>query len=148
MFPLPTTAETTLIMKQVFSTSQEKLFAAWTNPVEIKEWFAPGDGEIPFAEIDLKVGGKYRIGIKDHTSNRMYVATGAYREIHPAERLVFTWMWEGDPTFGETLVTVEFRRKEMDTEMLLIHELFQSVKARDDHKHGWNACFSKLAKVL
>lgn len=140
--------ETTLIMKQVFPTSREKLFEAWTNPDELKKWFAPGDADVPFAELDLKVGGRYRIGIQDHTNNRLYIATGAYREIHPSEKLVFTWTWEGEPAFGETLVTVEFHGQGTETEMILVHELFQTSKLRDDHKKGWSACLMKLAKAL
>src|SRR5437879_2218006 len=71
-----------------------------------------------------------------------------------AERLVFTWAWEKDgsePDFGEVepsemLVTLEFRARGKQTELVLTQEKFASVESRDRHEQGWTGCFDKLEK--
>jgi uncharacterized protein YndB with AHSA1/START domain len=74
---------------------------------------------------------------------------GTYRELRPPERLVFTWTWEDQADFGETLVTVEIRQlgQSQFTEVVLRHELLAD-KWRADHNKGWIACFDLLEKVL
>ena len=145
---LPTT-ETTLYLKRTFNASREQVFNAWTKPDILKQWFAAGDdfaGSV--AETDLRVGGKFRMGMKHLASCKEHVGTGIYKEIKFRERLVFTWSWEGEPENGESQVTIELRDLKGQTEMQLKHEFFPTKKHRDDHEAGWNACFQKLAKVL
>ena len=75
---------------------------------------------------------------------------GEYREVQPAERLGFTWSWEGEPEHGETLVTVEFRRLGQSnfTEVLLRHEGFSTVDSCKSHQEGWNACLDTLEEKI
>jgi len=50
-----------LQIRRTFPASRERVFRAWTTPEEIKRWKAPGDRTSPVVEVDLRVGGKYRI---------------------------------------------------------------------------------------
>ncbi|MFQ5693404.1 MAG: SRPBCC domain-containing protein [Nitrospinota bacterium] len=112
-------------------------------------WFAPSDDfEIPTAETDLRIDGEYRFAMKS-ADGTLSVAAGTYREIHPPERLVFTWTWvEGGMDIGETLVTVEFRDRGDETEVSLTHELLPTEEARQAHAEGWNGCLGRLANIL
>jgi uncharacterized protein YndB with AHSA1/START domain len=78
----------------------------------------------------------------------IFYLTGAYREVRPPEKLVYTWYWESEPELGETLVTVEFRDLGNSSEVVVTHELFPTEKARDDHDKGWNSCIDRLAQAL
>jgi len=43
----------------------EQVYAAWTVPAEMTDWYAPTDSfKTPIAEVDLRPGGRYRIGMK------------------------------------------------------------------------------------
>lgn len=139
---------TKLFLKRTLAAPREKVFKAWTDAAEIKKWFAPGPMQTPIAEIDLRVGGKYRIVMKDLSKDVLYVRTGVYREIRPPEKLVFTWTSEGNPQPGETLVTIEFREKGKTTELLLTHEFFSDEESKKRHNEGWIGCLDKLEKVL
>jgi uncharacterized protein YndB with AHSA1/START domain len=73
-------------------------------------WRQEGDGwTFAGASIDLRVGGRYRLGMTG-PDGKTHVAVGVYRDVHRPVRLAFTWDWE-EPTnrVGETLVTVEFK---------------------------------------
>ena len=139
--------ETTLHLRRTFAAPREKVFRALTDPEEMKKWWGPDGYETPSAEIDLRVGGSYRIAMKSSHGNTYYLS-GTYRAIRPPEKLVYTWRWEAEPEQGETLVTVEFLDLGGSTEVVLTHDLFPSEKARDEHGKGWTGSLNRLANAV
>jgi len=141
--------ETTLQIKRTFAAAREKVFQAWTVPEKLEKWFAPSDGyTTKVAELDLCVGGRYRIEIRS-PEGKVHSLVGAYKEIKPFEKLVYTWSWqERNEEFGETLVTVEFRDLGGVTEIVLTHEFLPTADDRAEHEGGWAGCLDRLPKVL
>jgi uncharacterized protein YndB with AHSA1/START domain len=141
-------SEITLKLRRTFKASREKVFRAWTDPEELKKWWGPEGYVTLSAEVDPRVGGKYRLGMRKLPDGEIFYLSGIYREVRPPERLVYTWRWEAKPELGETLVTVEFHEVGRSTEVVLTHELFPTATARDDHNRGWNGCLDRLEKLL
>jgi uncharacterized protein YndB with AHSA1/START domain len=139
-------AETALQIKRVIKAPREKVFQAWTDPEQMKHWCAPTDDFKTAAQIDLRVGGKYRIQMTD-PSGSLHIAVGEYKEVVPPGKLVFTWSWE-DGHAEDTLVTLEFRDQRGATEVTLTHERFPSAESRDKHNQGWAGCLSRLERLL
>ena len=106
-------------------------------------------------KADARVGGKYRIQVQKD-DGEFFTSVGVYREVKPPERLVFTWAFEKDGSgeeFGEVeppemLVTLEFKARGKQTELILTHEKFASVESRDRHEQGWTRCLGSLGKFL
>ena len=153
---MKTAEDITLEIKRLIKAPRERVFEAWTDPEQLKKWFGPDEElVVPLAKVDLRVGGKYRIQMK-RLDGEFHTAVGTYREVRPPERLVFTWAWEKDgsePDFGEVepsemLVTLEFRARGKQTELVLTQEKFASVESRDRHEQGWTGCFDKLEKFF
>ncbi len=141
--------DTLLIIRRTFAAPQAKVFHAWTDPRSLKKWCAPSDDfETLIAEVDLRVGGKYRIGMKPPGSEAMHIATGVYKEVDAPRRLVYTWSWEGGMEPGETLVTVEFRTVGNGTELMLRQEFFPSKESRQAHESGWIGCIGRFERLL
>ena len=88
-----------------------------------------------FAEVDLRVGGAYRIQMKA-PDGQMHTVGGIYREVVQPQKLQFTWAWEAGGGCGdsgpeesrETLVTVQFQAQGASTEVTLIHEQFADTR--------------------
>lgn len=135
-----------IVERRRYKASREAVFAAFTDPALLRRWFSPAE-EIAteVAAFDLRVGGRYRFGFRTATEDHGYVG-GEFLEITPTERLVYTWMWEPpDPHAGmETLVTVELRADNEETELTLRHERFTSDDARDRHLGGWTGALERL----
>jgi uncharacterized protein YndB with AHSA1/START domain len=143
------TTETTLFMKRTFKASREEVFNAWTKPDMLKQWFAGSDDMVgSVAEVDLRLGGMFRMGMKHLPTGKEHIATGVYKEIKFPERLVFTWKWEERPDDAEMRITVQLAEQDGLTEMHFTHEYMPNKKDRDEHEHGWTTCFKKLATVL
>ena len=140
--------ETTLHLRRTFPAPRDKVFRAWTDPEALKKWFGPEGYETPFAEVDLRVGGRYRFGMRKLPAGDIFYLAGTYREVRPVEKLVYTFHWESEPEYGETLVTVEFLGRGGATEVVLTHELFPTEKAKQSHEKGWSSSLERLAKVL
>jgi uncharacterized protein YndB with AHSA1/START domain len=144
----PTTDATTLRMTRLIPAPVEIVFNSWTVPTEIKRWWSPEGFTTPVAEVDLRVGGTYRIGMKSPDGEVLYVS-GTYREVAPPSKLVFTWAWDEDGTPGhESLITIEFIARGKATEVAFTHEHLLDAESRDKHAHGWVGCFDKLSALF
>ncbi len=136
----------TLTLTEQFSASVERVFGAWSSANEVSRWFAPGDMQVPEADVDCRPGGRYRIVMQD-TDGKQHVVTGEYREVVQNERLAFTWQWEGSEAV--TFVEVDFHAADDGgTEVRLVHTRFATEEQRDLHGQGWGGCLGNLHSHL
>lgn len=143
-------SDTMLQIHRTYRASRARVFRAWTEPEQLKKWFAVAEGFItPIAEVDLQIGGKYRLGMQPPGDDGVLIVGGIYRLISPPEKLVFTWRWE-TPSADEpeTLVTVEFHERDNATEVVLKHELFTDIGQREKHREGWEGCLNQLERLI
>jgi uncharacterized protein YndB with AHSA1/START domain len=137
-----------LNLSRSYPVAPEKVWRAWTDPEALKKWWGPGpDQPVSAAELDVRVGGRFRIvfGGADGTAHE---CAGVYREVVPNRRLVFTWSWPRTTPERVSLVTIEFKRLPDGTELDFRHEQFFDEQARDDHKRGWTGLLDKLDGYL
>jgi uncharacterized protein YndB with AHSA1/START domain len=138
---MQTTSELSLTLVRTLQAPPQEVFRAWTDPGMIHQWMS-GPGSTTVAEVDPRVGGRYRLETKS-PDGQVHVTTGVYRELEPGRRLVQTWIYEGPiPDFigHETLLTVELRELEPGlTELTLKHERLPSETYRDAVTQGWGA---------
>jgi uncharacterized protein YndB with AHSA1/START domain len=135
----------TLQVSRIIRADAGALFQAWTDPQELVHWWRQeGEGwSFAGASLDLRVGGRYRLSMRA-PDGATHTAHGVYREIEPAERLVFTWDWEGR-SVGDTQVTVTFRRVDNEhTEVVLTHERFADPARLGRHRQGWTELLALL----
>ncbi len=83
-----------------------------------------------------------------HKDGNVHSVSGAYQEIKPPEKVVFTWRWDGDTGLEDTVVTIEFQDLGDSTEVTLTHERLPTREERDKHAHGWNGCMDQLGRIL
>jgi uncharacterized protein YndB with AHSA1/START domain len=141
-----TLADDELLITRTFDAPASLMFQLWSDVTHFQRWMGPEGFECPDMQMDFRVGGKYRgmIRSKDHGDNWF---GGAYREIEPPTRLVFTWRWDEGPSAEiETLITITFREHDDGRTTMTFHQTpFVSVERRDAHIGGWTSLFNKLA---
>ncbi len=87
-------SDTQILITREFDAPAHLIYKAWTTPELIKRWWSSKRGAVTIADVDLRVGGKWRWVMM--TDSGMEVAfRGWYREIVPNKRLVYTEMYEG-----------------------------------------------------
>jgi uncharacterized protein YndB with AHSA1/START domain len=134
-----------LTLTRVLPASREAVFAAWTTEEGVRRWMCPEGGSNPVVELDVRVGGAFRIDMLhggDHT-----VHTGEYLEVTPPERLVFTWTSKYTHHLP-TLVTLELRARGEETELTLTHARLPDAEAVERHSGGWARFVARLASAV
>jgi uncharacterized protein YndB with AHSA1/START domain len=91
---LPTDEQ--ILITREFDAPKHLVYEAWTTPELVKRWWHANRGEATIAEIDLRVGGKWRYVMVAHGGFEVGFH-GEYREIVPNERIVSTEVYEGVP---------------------------------------------------
>ena len=138
-------AETTLEIRRTIPAPRERVFDAWTQAKELNRWSAPSP-MTPSAEVDLRVGGRYRIVMRGPDGVERCVG-GVYRTIERPSKLVYTWKWEESP-MADSLVTIEFLDRGKMTEIVLRHEGLMDAESRARHEHGWKGCLDNLVAIM
>jgi uncharacterized protein YndB with AHSA1/START domain len=137
-----------LILKRRLNAPPAKVYAAWTDPEKVVRWFGPSQvvaGSVR-ADIDARIGGRYRISFKMQDGEHHEVA-GVYREMVPNQRLTFSWAWHSTPE-RESQVTVSLKPDGDGTLLTLHHEQMFDEAARDGHESGWIGTLDKLERYL
>ena len=144
-----TTDKTSLQIKRFINTPRERVYRAWTDPAQLKEWWGPEGVRTRNFVADAKVGGKYRWDLINQEGEEMSVF-GEYRELVAGKKIVFTWKWDDDDAWKNTssVVTVELSDRDGGTELRLTHEQLPSEESRDRHNEGWNSVLDKLDKFF
>ncbi len=92
--------------------------------------------------IDPRPGGELRIEMPGGQ-----VASGAFVELVPHSRIVFTWGWEGDapPVLpGSSTVVVELAPREDGTLLRLTHSGLAPPPVAEHHRGGWERYLERL----
>jgi len=139
-------ATLTLLVRKTIKATPARLFEAWTTPEQFMQWWGPPGVTCPGVEMDLRVGGAYRIGNRMPDGNEAWIG-GTFERITPPSELVFSWRMEHVDTPPER-VTVRFDARGSETEVVVFHERLASEAARAEHQAGWFGCLDGLVAFL
>jgi len=140
--------ELSLHMKRVLHAPRERVFRACTEPDELAEWWGPKGFTAPSIELDLRVGGRYRIAMQPPDGDLFYL-TGEFREIDPPAQLAYTFRWEDpDPDDQETVVTLSFGDLGESTELVFTQRAFATVGRHALHEQGWTDGLDRLEELM
>jgi uncharacterized protein YndB with AHSA1/START domain len=117
----------TLVLKPV-----EDVWNSWTTPEHITRWNqASEDWHTPFAENDLREGGRFKSTMAAKDGSMSFDFTGVYTKVVPHQEIAYTI------DDGRT-VTVAFKREGAHTAVTEIFEA-ESMNAPEMQKAGWQA---------
>lgn len=140
----PETGKLVLVVRRTIDASAERLFRAWTEPEQLRKWWGPPPSRCPTAELDLRVGGKYRIA-NEFPDGRTVWIVGEFERISPPSELVYTWRLEGSGLPIERVI-VRFEAAGTKTDVIVLHERIADAEMRARHEQGWNGCLDGLAR--
>jgi len=122
---MSSTATTKMLSDRAFTVSRiiaapaAKVFAAYTDPKQLAQWWAPWGGSFKVESMDVRPGGKYRY-IQTMPGRPTMAFIGSYLEVKPVTRLVYTFQVEGQPNI--VTATVELREANGATHLTLTNE--------------------------
>ena len=137
-------------IERVLDAPRDHVFAAFTDPALIPEWWGPHGTTTVVEEMDLKPGGHWRFAIRNSDGSET-AFRGTFREITPPERVVQTFEWEGMP--GHVSVDTATFEDLGDRTKLISLSLFHTTEERDgmlqsDMEKGMNETYARFDEVL
>ena len=138
-----------LQIKRIIDAPRNRVYAAWTDPAQLRDWFGPEDVQTEDLIVDARVGGAFRWDLTSSEGEKMS-CRGEYRELQPNKKIVFTWQWQDDEDWEnrESVVTVELSDCDGGTELRLSHEQLPNEQSRDGHTRGWTSALDKLERFV
>jgi uncharacterized protein YndB with AHSA1/START domain len=137
-----------LRIERTFEAPAVEVFEAWTSPETLKRWYhAEHHWETPEAEVDLRVGGRVRVVMRNPEDGAEYGGEGAYTVIDPPRRLAFTWRWDDDDESLVQLIELEFIDHGATTTVVMINSRLRKEDV-EDHREGWQNSFDNLDRAL
>ncbi|MDQ7948014.1 MAG: SRPBCC domain-containing protein [Pedobacter sp.] len=150
-----------LLISHLFDAPRAKVFKAWTDPEQLKHWYAPDGCSIEFKSIAVKRGGQFHYCIHDPVHGPCWII-GTYLEIIPDEKLVFTMVMSNEA--GEAVSSVangkveDWPERHVATVIfesigqctkLTIHQTVSEEKAKETGAYqSWIKMFNKLNLLL
>lgn len=147
---LTTPSDREIRVERVFDAPREHVFAAFTDPELIPEWWGPRDTTTFVDQMDVRPGGSWRFVTRD-TDGREDGFRGTYREVTPPERIVQTFEWEGLPAHVSvetaTFEDLGERTKVTTTSLFHTHEERDGMLG-SDMERGMNETYARLDELL
>src|SRR4051812_44044446 len=123
-------SERELVVTRTVNAPARLVFEAWTKSELFRRWWVPKSCGMTLlsCEMDVRVGGRYRLVFKHPASPQPMEFFGTYTEVTPPSRLVWTNDEGGD---GGAVTTVTFQEKGGQT-LLVMRDLYPSKEALDE----------------
>ncbi|NCT11603.1 MAG: ATPase [Rhodobacterales bacterium] len=152
-FPLTLTpvGDRNIRVERAFAAPPARLWRALTEPALLLQWQGMPSHPIIEAEVDLRVGGRWRWAWR-HPSGNLMVASGEYLLLDAPHRMIHTELFEEDWTDGPTTITTDLIPTEAGTRMVA-DILYTGPRGRDmamasGMEHGMHICYDQLAALL
>ncbi len=143
-----------LVLTRVIDAPPEKVYAAWTQPDLLKQWFAPLPWTVSAVENDVRPGGTTSITMRS-PEGEDFPSPGVFLEVVKNERLVFTdaytKAWEpSEKPFMTAILTFEDLGGKTRYTARVLH---WTVADRQEHERmgfhkGWGQCTDQLADLV
>jgi uncharacterized protein YndB with AHSA1/START domain len=120
--------EPAVVFRRFVDAPAELVFAVWTEPQHLRNWWGPRQFELVVCESDPRAGGRYRF-VQRAPDGQEHTFHGVYREVDRPHRLVRTFVYAGAPQ-DESVETVTFQRDGHGT-LITSTSVFPSFAARE-----------------
>lgn len=141
-------AELTLHLERALPAPPPLVFRMHAEPDLLARWWGPEGFSAPSIELDLRVGGGYRIAMQP-PSGALFFLSGEFREVDPSTLLAYTFRWEEpDQDDRETVVAFSLRDLGDSTEVTVDQGPFATEGRRALHERGWTEALDRLQELI
>jgi uncharacterized protein YndB with AHSA1/START domain len=144
-------AQPELVITRTLDAPPEKVFEAWTQPLEMLRWGGPKDHPMVDTEGDVKPGGEWKSTLRGPGGDELK-QSGVWKEVEKPRHLAYTFGWDQSPMGTprrETMINIDLEPAgDGKTRMIFKQGPFDTAANRDGHREGWNSSFDRLEEYL
>ena len=147
---ITTPSDREIHVERIFEAPRDRVFAVYTDPALIPEWWGPRGTTTIVDKMDVRSGGDWRFRAQDSDGSET-AFRGTYREVSPPDRIVQTFEWEGMP--GHICVETATFEDLGDRTKVVTTSLFHTTEERDGMlnsgmESGMNETYARLDELL
>lgn len=135
-------------LHRVLAAPPEKVFRAFTDPLALATWIPPYGFLCTVHEMDVKVGGGYKMSFTNFSTGNSHSFGGKYVDIKPNEFLQYTDKFDDPNLPGEMMTSVWLRKSVAGTEIKILQEGIPAAIPADMCYLGWQDSLDKLARLV
>ncbi|HXG28509.1 MAG TPA: SRPBCC family protein [Nevskiales bacterium] len=138
----------TIRLHRVLRAPPERVYRAFTEADAMCKWLPPNGFTGKMHQMDLRVGGSYRMSFTNFSTGKSHAFGGAYIELVPGERIRYTDKFEDPNLPGEMQTTVSLKKVSCGTELHIVQEGVPEVIPAEACYLGWQESLVLLAKLV
>jgi len=135
-------------LQRVIKATPEKVYRAFTEKNAISSWLPPYGFLCTVQEMDVKVGGTYKMTFHNFSTGNGHSFGGKYLEIKPNEFLKYTDIFDDPNLPGEMTTSVWFKKVLVGTEIKIVQDGIPSAIPVEMCYLGWQESLEKLTKLV
>jgi uncharacterized protein YndB with AHSA1/START domain len=135
-------------LHRVLRANPEKVYRAFTESNAMASWLPPYGFLCSVHEMNVKVGGTYRMSFHNFSTGNGHSFGGKYIDLKPNEFLKYTDQFEDPNLPGEMITSVWLQRVSVGTEIKVLQEGIPSVIPVEMCYLGWQESLEKLTKLV
>ena len=137
-----------LHLERLLPAPPSLVFRMLVEPDLLAQWWGPKGFTVPSIDLDLRVGGRYRIEMQPPEGDLFWLS-GEFRAIEPATRLAYTFVWDPpDPDDQETVVSLSLRDRGGSTALTVDQAPFAAESRLMLHEQGWADSLDGLETLI
>jgi len=141
-------ANNTVSLHRVFTAPVEKVFKAFTNADAMASWIPPYGFVCKIHNMDVKIGGTYKMTFTNFTTGNGHSFGGEYLEIVPNEKLKYTDQFDDPNLPGQMITTIKLKKVICGTELIATQEGIPDSIPIEMCYLGWQESLDKLKRLV
>ena len=138
----------TIRLHRVLAAKPEKVYRAFLDADALSKWLPPNGFTARVHEMDVKVGGGYRMSFTNFTTGKRTFFSGRYLEMVPNERICYTDRFDDPGLPGEMQTTIVLKGVSVGTDLTIVQEGVPGVIPLDGCYLGWQESLRFLSKLV
>ena len=140
--------DNSVTLHRVLKATPEKVYRAFTEPNALASWIPPYGFLCTIHNIDVRVGGGYKMSFTNFSTGNGHSWSGKFLEIKPNEFLKHTDVFDDPNLPGEMITSVWLKKVSCGTELKIIQEGIPSVIPTEMCYLGWQDSLEKLKQLV
>lgn len=140
--------ENSITLHRILTSSPQKVYRAFTASDALARWIAPDGFTCTIHNMDVKIGGKFKMSFKNFTTEKSHSFGGEYLELIQNEKLVYTDVFDDNNLVGTIKTTVILKQISCGTDLLITQENIPSAIPIEHCYLGWQQSLKHLSKLV
>ncbi|MCW3126433.1 MAG: hypothetical protein JWO03_2091 [Bacteroidetes bacterium] len=141
-------SDNNVTLHRVLTASPEKIYRAFTDPAAMASWLPPYGFVCTVHQMDVRVGGEYKMSFTNFSSGHSHSFGGTYLELKPGEFLKYVDKFDDPNLPGEMPTSVTLRKVSVGTEIRITQNNIPAAIPAEMCYLGWQESLEKLKKLV